>query len=93
MPLAPRTGTALAEWLSALADDRELGRAIRHHAVLPSSAPDLVPEISLDAALHPLLRARGIDALYRHQARAIAALRAGRDVVLATPTASGKSLV
>ena len=40
-----------------------------------------------------MLRARGIDALYRHQARALEALRAGRDVVLATPTASGKTLV
>jgi DEAD/DEAH box helicase domain-containing protein len=61
--------------------------------VLPPAAPDLAPELQLDDALRPLLAARGIGALYRHQARAIDALRAGSDVVLATPTASGKSLV
>ena len=38
------------------------------------------------------LRARGIDRLYAHQARAIEAAFAGRHVVVATPTASGKSL-
>jgi len=93
MPLAPRSGTALADWLSALASDAELGRAIRHHALLPASAADTAPELPLPSALLPILKARGIDALYRHQARAIRLLRAGRDVVLATPTASGKSLV
>jgi DEAD/DEAH box helicase domain-containing protein len=93
LPLAPRTGSALAEWLSAVGGDAELSRALRHHAVLPAGAPERVPAFPLDAALAPVLRARRIDALYRHQARAIAALRAGRDVVLATPTASGKSLV
>lgn len=31
--------------------------------------------------------------LYTHQARALELVRAGRDVVAATPTASGKSLV
>jgi len=92
-PLAPRSGPALAEWLSALAEDAELSRAVRHHALLPASEPELVPTFPLGAALAPVLRARGIDALYSHQARAIDALRAGRDVVLATPTASGKSLV
>ncbi len=47
-------------------------------------------------ALHPgLLRAlssRGIARLYDHQTRAITAALAGKHVVVATPTASGKSL-
>ena len=93
MPLASRTGLELAGWLSALREDAELGRAVRHHERLPASEPALAPELPLHPALAPVLRARGIHALYRHQARAIEALRAGRDVALATPTASGKSLV
>jgi len=49
-----------------------------------------------DCDRHPrverALAARGIDGLYRHQVAAVEAIRAGRNVVLATPTASGKSL-
>ena len=36
--------------------------------------------------------ARGIDRLYQHQSVAYEAIQKGEDVVLATPTASGKSL-
>jgi len=43
--------------------------------------------------LRPLLAARGIARLYSHQARALEHLAAGENVVLATPTASGKTLV
>jgi DEAD/DEAH box helicase domain-containing protein len=39
-----------------------------------------------------MLRARGIERLYSHQAEAIDHLRAGRNVLIATGTASGKSL-
>nr|WP_122011666.1 DEAD/DEAH box helicase [Maliibacterium massiliense] len=39
-----------------------------------------------------MLRARGIRAPYSHQARAIEAIDDGADVVVVTPTASGKSL-
>ncbi|MFB6131529.1 MAG: DEAD/DEAH box helicase [Salinigranum sp.] len=46
----------------------------------------------LEPRLASALEERGIDRLYRHQAEAVAAVRAGRNVVLATPTASGKSL-
>jgi DEAD/DEAH box helicase domain-containing protein len=46
-------------------------------------APQLRSELSL---LYPA-------GLYSHQARAIAVVAAGEDVCLATPTASGKSLV
>jgi DEAD/DEAH box helicase domain-containing protein len=87
------SGPALADWLSALREDETLGRAIRHHALLAPSAPSHATDFALPDALGGVLGARGIEALYAHQARAIAALRSGRDVVLATPTASGKSLV
>ena len=46
--------------------------------------------------LHPLLREalerEGIQRLYSHQAEAIEAIQNGRDVVVVTPTASGKTL-
>jgi DEAD/DEAH box helicase domain-containing protein len=46
--------------------------------------------------LHPLLREalkdQGIDRLYSHQAEAIEAAQEGKDVVVVTPTASGKTL-
>lgn len=46
--------------------------------------------------LHPrlrdALRARGIRTLYAHQAEAYRAIRRGEDVVVVTPTASGKTL-
>jgi DEAD/DEAH box helicase domain-containing protein len=50
----------------------------------------------LPETLHPLLetglRRRGIERLYTHQAEAVEAIRLGRDVVVVTPTASGKSM-
>ncbi|ROR32549.1 DEAD/DEAH box helicase [Inmirania thermothiophila] len=46
----------------------------------------------LDRRLEAALAARGIRALYSHQAEAWAHVAAGRHVVVATPTASGKSL-
>jgi DEAD/DEAH box helicase domain-containing protein len=50
---------------------------------LPSDLPELVTD---------RLRHVGIDALYRHQAEALELVRSGRHVVVATGTASGKSL-
>lgn len=43
-------------------------------------------------ALRDALEQRGIAALYTHQLEVIELLRSGRDAVIATPTASGKSL-
>ncbi|MFB0519721.1 MAG: DEAD/DEAH box helicase, partial [Acidobacteriota bacterium] len=46
--------------------------------------------------LHPklaeALRKRGIERLYSHQATALALLREGKNIVVVTPTASGKTL-
>ncbi|MFT4890656.1 MAG: DEAD/DEAH box helicase domain-containing protein [Halobacteriales archaeon] len=46
----------------------------------------------IDPDIAAQLADRGIDELYAHQADAVEAVRDGRNVVLATPTASGKSL-
>jgi DEAD/DEAH box helicase domain-containing protein len=47
---------------------------------------------ALPAPLHAVLAAQGIERLYSHQARAVDLARAGSNVVIATGTASGKSL-
>ena len=50
----------------------------------------------LPADLHPILSTtlaeRGVERLYSHQAESYHAVRAGRNVVVVTPTASGKTL-
>ena len=46
----------------------------------------------LDSRLVEALRRRGVDRLFSHQAAALEAVHAGRDVVVVTPTASGKTL-
>ena len=49
--------------------------------------PDFLP-----ARLVEILRARGIESLYTHQAAACELARAGKNFVVVTPTASGKTL-
>ncbi|WP_313695425.1 DEAD/DEAH box helicase [Halorarum halobium] len=49
-------------------------------------------DLDPDSRLADVLAERGIDRLYEHQAEAVEAVRDGDDVVLATRTASGKSL-
>ena len=49
--------------------------------------------LPLDPDVLPLLRAQGIESLYPPQAAALQPLSEGRSVLLACPTASGKSLV
>ncbi len=46
----------------------------------------------LDPRLEAVLRRAGIEVLYSHQARAVEAVRRGKNVVVVTPTASGKTL-
>jgi DEAD/DEAH box helicase domain-containing protein len=57
------------------------------------SAPRYAPfPDNVDARLRQVLGARGIEQLYTHQAAAVEHALAGRNVVVTTPTASGKTL-
>ena len=74
-------------------DEPALARGVLHHAVEPAREAVTAPFPDwLDPRIRTALAAREIDALYTHQAEALEAVRAGRDVCVVTPTASGKSL-
>ncbi len=78
--------------LDELAADPDLEGRCVYRELLAAREPRYA---RLSEPLHPevvaRLRARAIDPLYAHQAAAIDALRAGRSIVVATGTASGKS--
>jgi DEAD/DEAH box helicase domain-containing protein len=60
---------------------------------LPAAAARFAPfPDALDVRLQEALRQRGISRLYTHQAESVAHTLAGRNVVIVTPTASGKTL-
>src|SRR5689334_4560816 len=61
--------------------------------LIPANAASLAPiPEDLSSAVQRALGSRGVTALYTHQVEAIGHARAGRHTVVATPTASGKSL-
>ncbi len=64
--------------------------AIRHFAARAPVPAPFPP--SLDPRIAAALRARGIHELYSHQARAWSLIEKGHNVVVVTPTASGKTL-
>ena len=79
--------------LQNLLEEPSIARGVVHHATIasrPGRYSDLPPW--LDERIRTGLASRGIERLYRHQALAVEAIRAGEDVVVVTPTASGKSL-
>lgn len=81
--------TALARAMA----EPSLAGGVLHHAQMPARPADLRPMPGwLDPRLVSALAGRGIESLYAHQAEALEAVRAGEDVVVVTPTASGKSL-
>jgi DEAD/DEAH box helicase domain-containing protein len=85
---------SLQAFLDAIQTDASLDEPLVHRETLPAEPArraDGLPQGY--GALAPVLAARGIPGLYTHQARALGLLEAGRDVALATPTASGKTLV
>ena len=83
----------VASVLAGILDEPSLARGVLHHAVEPAREAITVPFPDwLDPRIRSALATRGIDALYTHQGEALAAVHAGRDVCVVTPTASGKSL-
>ncbi|MFN7993109.1 MAG: DEAD/DEAH box helicase [Bryobacteraceae bacterium] len=92
--LAPRTRQGLEEAVTRFeasrSEPRSPIRAIRHEPATEGTFSDL-PE-AVHCALRGALRARGIERLYSHQREAFDAISRQENVVIVTPTASGKTL-
>jgi DEAD/DEAH box helicase domain-containing protein len=81
------------ETIAALLASPDFAPLIAAHRVIEPRPPRHAPwPEGLDPRLVDALRSRGIEAPFTHQAAAYEAASAGRNVVVVTPTASGKTL-
>jgi len=82
------------EYIASLIKSQRLGSQVVFHRVLPEiPAGWSLAEPSWSPEIRRALAALGIRRLYRHQVRAIELVKGGKHVIVATPTASGKSLI
>src|SRR5882724_7465201 len=90
--LAKRTGLAgaIARFEEWMANPDSPVRAIRHQPARPGEFVDF--PAALAPALAQALATRGIRQLFSHQAESFRHAVEGRNVVVVTPTASGKTL-
>ena len=88
------TNNPVADYIRALLQAESFQGQIAHHRELAAEdAAYADPTRPWPKAISDLLARQGIARLYAHQARSVDLARSGRHVVIATPTASGKSLV
>ncbi len=83
----------LASFLEVLDDPRRYEWDVVHLEIIPEKPPRLAPlPEKLDPRVARLVKTAGFTSLYCHQAEAAALALEGRNVVLSTSTASGKTL-
>ncbi|MCG2733558.1 DEAD/DEAH box helicase [Pseudodesulfovibrio aespoeensis] len=83
----------IARYIAALLESGDMARQVAHHRIVEGAeARHATPRHPWSAAMGSALSLHGIEILYAHQAQAVDHARAGHHVVVATPTASGKSL-
>jgi DEAD/DEAH box helicase domain-containing protein len=81
------------EELRKILADPAFAPYIVEERLLPAAQGDFAPlPADLDGRIAEALRGRGITEIYTHQAEVWEELRRGRNVVVVTPTASGKTL-
>jgi DEAD/DEAH box helicase domain-containing protein len=90
LPSSANIAALAARFEQAMQQDASPVRAMRYQ---PAQAAKYAPfPDQLTPALRSALSQRGIEALYTHQAAAVEHALSGRNAVVVTPTASGKTL-
>jgi DEAD/DEAH box helicase domain-containing protein len=84
----------IKEYIQSLLSSKRMGNQVVYHAVLPDCPAQVSkPEKPWPQIIGRMIHSAGIRDLYRHQADAVDFIRTGRHLVVATPTASGKTLI
>ncbi len=84
---------AVGSYIAALLAS-SFGAQVTHHRIIEGSKANYAASVRpWSKAVQRVLAAKGIEHLFSHQAQATDYIRSGKDVIVATPTASGKSLI
>jgi len=83
----------LSQYIHKIKNHHDFGRAFVHSRYIPPVEARYGPDPSLNLELAHIIRENGISDLYTHQVDAIEQIRRGENVIISTPTASGKSLI
>jgi DEAD/DEAH box helicase domain-containing protein len=83
----------LSSFIEHIKHSEELGPQIIYHRYLPRQEAKYHRCRDISSSLIRLLTESRIPKLYTHQAEAIGKIQEGKDILVATPTASGKSLI
>ncbi len=82
----------ISGFIESLKKDRLIGAGITAHEYIPPKESNF-SSIEIRGELREALENRGIKEFYTHQSEGIGFIRQGHNVVVMTPTASGKSLI
>jgi len=83
----------LSHYISSLKTHADLRNAFIYHRYLPPQEACYGPQLSFHDEITNTMNHLGLERLYTHQVEAMNWLRQGANVLVATPTASGKSLI
>ena len=83
---------SIVNFIESIKNDRRFNLQIVNHNYIPPVKPRYM-KLDISDRLRDVLRKQGIELFYRHQVEAIDLIRQGENVVVMTPTASGKSLI
>jgi DEAD/DEAH box helicase domain-containing protein len=83
----------LSDYIHTIKYHLDFGPAAVYHRYLPSQEAQYGDQSSLPSEIQRVLPLLGIERLFKHQVAALDMIRQGANVLVATPTASGKSLI
>ena len=83
----------LSQYINTIKTKSEFRDTFVYHRYLPPQTPIYGPQPGFHHDINRIMNRLGLNRLYSHQVEAINHLRKGNNVLVATPTASGKSLV
>jgi len=93
-PVSPAMISDVSEYISSLKNSRKFGPQVVCHKTYPQQDAEYGLNFPpLEPSLKKCINDLGIDRLYSHQSEAIERILLGDDIVVATPTASGKSII
>jgi len=83
----------LSQYLKTLKAHPDFCDAFSYHRYLPSREAEFGPSTRFHEDIRDTMERLGLTGLYRHQAEALEHLKKGNNLLVATETASGKSLI